>query len=378
MGLLISANWVPVLLFALFAGAWVDRLRRRPILIAMDLLRAAALATVPIAMIAGLLSVNQLLAVTFVVGSGTVVFGSAYRPYIPFLVGREQLVEANSRIAIADSTARVVGPGLGGVLVQLLTAPIAIAVDAVSYVVSAVAITLIHADEATPERSARRSIWAEIGEGFQVAFRQPYLQASMILGAIFNVTITIGDAVFIIFVTRVLGLDAGLLGGVMTIGGIAAVAGATFVSRLTRRIGVGPAIVGAMAILTTGSALPLIASGPPLIAAAYLAVRAVLVAGGAIVVNVSMTSVGQAATPDRLLGRVGAAGNVVGLGLIPVAALIGGWLGEHVGLWQTLAISCAGQFLGMVYVLLSPLRRIRSTSELVPALQPSPAAPSSA
>jgi MFS family permease len=372
MGFLVSAGWLPVLLFSLFAGAWVDRLRRRPILIATDILRALALATVPIAMVAGVLGIEQLLVVAFIVGSGTVLFQSAYRPYIPFLVGREHLVEANSRIALADSTARVIGPGMGGLLVQTLTAPIAIAVDAVSYVVSAVSIWLIRAEETAPERSGRRSIWSEIAEGFQVVWSYTYLRASMILGAVFNVTITIGDAVFIIYATRVLGLDAALFGVAFTVGGIASVTSAALVTRITRRTGVGPGIVGGMAILTMGSALPLIAAGPPVVATIYLCVRAVMVGGSAILVNVSMTSVGQAVTPDRLLGRVAGAGGVVGLGLIPIAALVGGWLGEHVGLWQTLAISCAGQFLGLIYVIASPLRHIRRVADL-PALTATPA-----
>ncbi len=369
MGVLAAANWLPVLLFSLFAGAWADRLRRRPILIATDIARALALATVPLAVFAGALRIEQLFVVAFLVGSGTVLFQSAYRPYIPFLVGREHLVEANSRIALADSTARVVGPGLGGLLVQVLTAPIAIALDVVSYVVSAVAIWLIKAEERAPARDTRRSIWSEIGEGFRVVLAQPYLRASMILGALFNVTITLGDAVYILYVTRVLGLDAGLLGATFTAGGIASVIGATLVSRITRRTGVGPGIVGAMAVLTAGSALPLLAGGPPFIAALYIAGRAVLVSGAAVIVNVSMTSVSQAATPDRLLGRVAGAGGVVGLGLMPIAALAGGWLGENIGLWQTLLVSCVGQFLGMVYVFASPLRRIRTTAELVPVAQ---------
>jgi MFS family permease len=379
MGFLISASWLPALLFSLFAGVWADRLRRRPILIATDLARAAVLVTVPLAMFAGVLRIEQLFVVSFLVGSCTVLFQSAYRPYIPYLVGREHLIEANSRIAMADSTARVIGPGLGGVLVQLLTAPIAIAVDVLSYLASALSIWLIRAPETAPEKSERRSVWSEITEGLRFAVSQPFLRAGMVLGAVFNVTITIGDAVYIIYATRVLGLDAGLLGIVLTIGGVAAIGGAAFVGRITRRTGIGPGIVAGMIVLTTGSALPLFAGGPPFVAAAYLAVRAVLVSGAAIVVNVSMTSVGQAATPDRLLGRVGAAGNVVGLGLIPIAALVGGWLGEHVGLWQTLLVSCAGQFVGLIYVVASPLRRIRTTADLLAAARPpSPAAPSSA
>jgi MFS family permease len=367
MGMLVAAGWLPYLLFALFAGAWSDRLPRKPILIATDLARAAVLATIPLAAFAGTLRIEHVLAAAFIAGSMTVLFRSAYGPFLPVLVGREALVEANAKLALTDSVARVAGPSLGGLLVQLITAPLAILVDALSFVVSAIAVASIRVREAPPPRAARRSIWSEIAEGIRVLLANSFTRSVTVIGLLFNATITIGDAVFILYLTRGLGLDGFLIGIVYMVGGIASVAGATLVHRTTNRFGIGPSMVGSILFLTLAGALVLAASGPPLVAAAYLSVRGAIVSFSAAVFNVTSNSVWQAAIPDRLLGRVGGASQVIGLGSIAVFALAGGWLGEHVGLWNTLAISLGGQFLAFFYVAWSPLRRIRTTGDL-PAL----------
>ena len=364
MGLLVAAGWLPYLLFALFAGVWSDRLPRKPLLIATDLARAAVLATIPLAAVLGILHIEQVIVVAFLVGSMTVLFQAAYRPFIPVLVGREVLVEANSKLAMSESTARVVGPSLGGALVQILTAPIAIAFDALSFVISAVAVATVRVRESPPPPSERKAMWTEIAEGLRMCLADRFIRTTMTVGALFNVAITMGDAVYIIYATRTLGLDGGLVGAVYTVGGIASLIGASTVQTLIRRTGIGPGMLGALAVIAAASALMLAASGPPLVAAAYLAARAALTSFSAMVYNVTSTSVVQAVTPDRLLGRVGGAGQVVSLGLIPIAAIAGGWLGEHVGLWNTLALSMVAQLLSFAIVALSPLRTIRRTSDL--------------
>ena len=377
MGYLVAAGWLPYLFFSMFFGAWSDRLPRRPLLIATDVGRALVLVTVPIAAFAGRLTIEHVLVVAFLAGALTVLFQAAYRPFIPTLVAREAIVEANSKLAVTESVARVAGPSLAGILVSVLTAPIAILADALSFVASAVAVIAMRVADPAPPRSERRSIWREIGEGIAVVARDPFIRTVTIIGLIFNVAITTGDAVYILYATRVLGLDAALIGGVFTVGGIASVVGATLVRRTTVRFGIGPSMAGSIFLIALAWAFVLAASGPPLVAAIYLAARSVLAAFGAATFNVTSSSVYQAAVPLRLQGRVGGAGQVLGLGMIPLAAVAGGWLGEHVGLWNTLAISLAGQLLGLIYVVASPLRRIRTTADLAP-LTPSPAAPSSA
>lgn len=366
MGLLVAAGWLPYPLFALFFGAWSDRLPRRPILIVSDLVRAGVLLTIPLAAFAGVLRIEQLLAAAFIAGTMTVLFRSAYVSFIPVLVGRDALVEANTKIALSESVARVAGPSIGGLLVQLVTAPFAILLDAISFVVSGIAIAAVRVHETPPARSERRRIWTEIAEGIRVVIANPFIRSVTIIGLLFNAVITIGDAVYVLYATRDLGLDGALLGGVFTVGGLASVAGTTLVRRTTSRFGIGPSMVGSILLLTLSGVLVLVASGPPIVAAIYLAVRAALQAFSAAIFNVTSSSLFQAAVPTRLLGRVSGAG-AVGLGLVPVCAILGGWLGEQVGLWNTLAISIGGQFVAFLYVAFSPLRRIRVTAD-VPAV----------
>ena len=364
MGLLNAAGWLPILLFSLVAGAWADRLRRRPVLIATDIARAAILGTIPIAAIFGRLTIAHLLAAAFLGGAMTVVFRSAYGPFIPTLVPRERLVDANARLALNESVARVAGPSLGGLLVQLVTAPVAIAADAMSFVVSAVAIASIKVTEHAVDRATRRGIWTEIAEGMRVVVRNAFIRAVTIIALIFNLAILIGETIYILYATRVLGLDGALIGAVYTVGGLASVAGTTLVRRTTERFGIGPSMVGAISLIAIGWVLVLVASGPPIVAAVFLAARAALTSFGAATFNVTTATIYQAAVPTRLQGRVGGAAQLIGLGLAPFAALGGGWLGDHAGLWNTIAVSLAGQLLGLVYVFASPLRRIRTMADL--------------
>jgi MFS family permease len=363
MGLLVAAGWLPYPLFSLFFGAWSDRLPRRPILIVSDLVRAGVLLTIPLAAFAGVLRIEHLLVAAFVAGTMTVLFHSAYVSFIPVLVGRDALVEANTKIALSESVARVAGPSIGGLFVQLVTAPFAILLDAISFVLSGIAVAAVRVHETPPARSERRRISTEIAEGIRVVIANPFIRSVTIIGLLFNAVITIGDAVYVLYATRNLGLDGALLGGVFTVGGLASVAGTTLVRRTTSRFGIGPSMVGSILLLTVAGVLVLVASGPPIIAAIYLAVRAALLAFSAAVFNVTSSSLFQAAVPTRLLGRVSGAG-AVGLGLIPVCAILGGWLGETVGLWNTLAISIGGQFVAFLYVAFSPLRRIRVTTDV--------------
>lgn len=365
MGVLTAATWLPYLLFGLLAGAWSDRLRRRPILIVTDLVRAAVLGTIPLAAALHVLTIAQVLVVAFVAGSMTVVFQSAYRPYIPFLVGRDALVQANSRLALSESVARVAGPSLGGLLVQLITAPIAIAADALSFVVSAVAVSLIRATETLPPKSERRSIWTEMGEGIRVAFANRFIRTVLTMSFMFNFAITMGDAVFILYVTRQLGLDAAHLGVVFTVGGLASVGGAAIVSRYIARLGIGPGVVTGLLTLTIGGTLVLVAGGGPDLATVYISARAALFGFSAAVINVTTGTVAQAAIPDRLQGRVGGAAQLISLGLIPVSALLGGWLGSNVGLWNTLALSVGAQLAAFLYVVTSPLRGIKTARDVM-------------
>ena len=366
MGYLTAANWLPILFFALFAGAWADRLPHRPVLIITDLARAAILVTIPIAAVTGTLTITHVLLAAFAAGAMSVLFRAAYTPFIPVLVARGELVRANARLAVNESIARIAGPSLGGLLVQLVTAPIAIAADAASFVVSAFAVWAIRVTETPPARAERRPIWREIGEGMRFVWHDRFIRTVVTIGLIFNFAITLGEVNLILYATRVLGLDGGQVGAFFACGGIASVIGATQVGRVTTRFGIGPAMTAGVFAVALSWGFVLIASGTPLVATAYLAAQSMIASLGAATFNVTSASVYQAVVPLRLQGRVGGTGQVLSLGLASIAALIGGWLGGHIGLWNTLALSLAGNVLGLVYVITSPLRAIRTTDDLTP------------
>jgi len=177
MGVLGASQTIPFLLFGLVAGVWVDRLRRRPIMLIADVGRAVLLTTIPIAAVLGMLRLEQLLIVAFAVGVLDVFFGLAYASFLPSVVRREELSEGNAKLALSAEVARVAGPGLAGILVQVLSAPIAVAVDAASFLVSAFALTRIKASEPPPvPASERQSVWTEIGEGLRAVTAQPILR----------------------------------------------------------------------------------------------------------------------------------------------------------------------------------------------------------
>ena len=241
---LTTVEFLPFLLFALPAGVWVDRLRRKPILVLADLGRAAALGSIPLAYALGALTIWQLYAAGFVTGTLTVFFDVSYQSYLPSLVGREHLVEGNSKLEVSRSAAQVGGPGLGGLLVGLMTAPYAILVDAVSYLVSAAGLAAIRREEPAPHRatdvpSMRRELW----EGLRYVLGHPYWRALSICVAVSNFFGTVAWSIVLVYAVRRLDLSAELIGLVLALGSIGAVAGALLAPPVGRLLGVGRTIL---------------------------------------------------------------------------------------------------------------------------------------
>jgi MFS family permease len=360
MGILGAAEFAPFLLFGLFAGVWVDRLPRRPILIWSDVGRAVVLLTVPLAALAGALRIEQLYVVGFFVGVGTVFFDVAYQSYLPSLVDRQQMVEGNSKLEIGRSVAQVAGPGVAGVLIELLTAPIAIVVDSVSFVLSAAMLVLIRKPEPRPERSAeRRNVWQEIGEGLGVVLKSPYLRPIAFCTATSNLFGQIAFVVFVLFATRELGLDAGALGIVFSVASVGALTGAAMAGRVAALLGVGPTIVAAIVFSGLGSLLVPLLAEPGTLALPVLAVGWLLTFAGGTLYNITQLSLRQAITPHRLQGRMNASMRFMVWGTIPIGALIGGFLGEQIGLRPTMLVGAIGGLSAGVWVLLSPVPALR-------------------
>lgn len=364
VGLLGAAQSAPFLVFGLLVGVWVDRRPRRPLLIAADLGRAALLGVVPLASLSGWLSVGLLCAIAFGVGSFTLLADVALQSFLPTLVGREHLLRGNSRLEATNAGAQVIGPGLAGALVQALSAPRAVAVDALSFLLSALALALVRVEEAAPPSgpggtTTRAALWA----GVRAIATRPLLRALALYGALSNFSYTIVMSVFVLFMTRSLGLDPGQIGVVFACGSVGALLGALLVEAVVRRIGLGALFVVATLLIGLGCALiPLADGASPRTIALLVAAEWISVVG--LVINrINNTSLRQRLTPDHLQGRVNATVRFLTWGTIPLGNLLGGVLGGVVGLRETLIIGAVGQAIALLSVFLSPLRSLHGLPE---------------
>jgi MFS family permease len=357
MGALSALGFAPVLLLGLPAGVWVDRVRRRPILILADLGRALLVLSVPAAALLGRLTLAHLYVVAAAAGALTLFFDVAYQSYLPALVRREHVLEGNSKLGLTDSLAEIVVPGLTGALVQALSAPLTLLFDAGSYLVSAVSLWLIRAPEPPPvPPSAAPSLRAELAEGLALVARHPALRA---LVAGFSAREFFGafyGALYALYVLEVLGFTPALLGLFIASGGLGALLGALLAPAFTRRAGLGPALAWSMLLMgAAGLLIPLAGALPalavPFMFAAQLAgdlFRAIFAIGA--------LSFRQALTPDRLLGRVNASVNFVQGGATMLGLLAGGALGEWIGISGAVWVAAAGALLAGVVMMLSPVR----------------------
>jgi len=359
MGILRAVEYAPAALFGLFVGVWIDRIRRRPVLILADLGRGLLLGSIPLALLLGVRQMSYLYAVGFLVGALSIFFAVAYQAYLPSLVQREALVQANSRLEASSSVARILGPGLSGALVQLLTAPVAILADAASFFVSALFMLFIRAPE---PRSAQQptDMWRAIGEGLRLALGHPLLRRMLVTSAIFNLFAAILNSQFVLYATRdlhVSPLGIGAIGGVSSVFGLLM---AMLAGWIGARLGMGRAIVVATLLIGGGWLILPLAQGTPTFVVPLIAGGASLAAMGDALYNVNAVSLRQLVTPQALQGRVSASVRVVIWGLQPLGALAGGALGEVIGLRATLLLTAGGFLLGFAFALLSPLRTLRS------------------
>jgi MFS family permease len=364
MGILSAAETVPFLLVGLFAGVWVDRLRRRPILLITDFARGVLLLAIPLAAMLGALTIGLLYAVAFLVGILTVFFDVAYQSFLPALVGRAQLVEGNSKLEVSRSAAQIAGPGAAGGLVQLVTAPIAIVVDAASFFISALFLVFVRVPEPAPApRIAGRSIWREIAEGLRVVVHNPLLRAIAGSTATSNLGGNIAQAILILYLTRPLGLGAGVIGVIFATGSVGFLCAALLAERIAGRFGLGPAIVGSIAVGALGALLIPIAQRPAGFAIPLLIASQFILGGSGTVYNINQVSLRQAITPDHLLGRMNATMRFIVWGTLPIGALIGGVLGGAIGLRPTLIVGAVIQSGAFLWTYFSPVRALREQPE---------------
>lgn len=360
MGLLAAIEFAPFLLFGLLAGVWVDRKRRRPILIGSNIGRALVLASIPVAALTDMLTIEQLYIVGFLVGVLRVFFDVAYQSYLPSLVPREYLVEGNSKLEMSSSVAQLAGPGLAGALVQWLSAPITLIVNSASYMVSAIALFLIGQSEPAPVATGEpKSLWAEIGAGLRVVFSSRYLRSIAACTGSFNLFSSLWNSVYLLYLTRELQMTPPVIGLVMGAGSIGGLIGAALSGWTARRVGLGPAIVSAQFVSGLGTLLIPVITGPPLLAIIMQVVAWFVLGLAGPTYNVNQLSLRQAITPERLQGRMNASMRTLVWGTIPVGSLIGGALGEAIGLRPTLVVGVVGMALAFLWVFFSPVRTLR-------------------
>lgn len=364
VGLLAGCETLPFLLLGLPAGVWVDRWRRRPVLVYTDVARGILLATIPVAHSFDMLHMAQLYVVAFGTGACTVLFDVAYLSYVPALVEPPHLLDANTRSEVSYSAAGLVGPGIGGVLVQALTAATAIVVDAVSYAVSALAIMGIRTKEADPNgghEQAPSTMAASVREGLRYVFRHRLLVGIVTCSGVFNLFSGMSMAVFLVYAVRELGVSAATIGLIFSAGGLGALIGTLLTGRASRSWGVGRALsVGA---IMQGAAFMLVPLAPRSAPVPFFLGAMVLESAFNPLYNVNQISLRQTVTPLRLHGRMTATVRFVMWGSLPVGSLLGGALGDALGLRTTLWVGAIGLTLSAAPVVFGPLGRLRAMPE---------------
>ena len=369
-GLLGTIEMLPFIILSLPAGVWVDRLRRRPILIVGDLGRAIALLSIPLAYALGGLTIWQLYIVGFATGCLTVFFDVAYQSYLPSIVDRDQLVEGNSKLEITRSASQIAGPGLAGVLIGLLTAPFAIVLDALSFVFSAIFVVgirraeppIVPHDVATGRKPSMRQ---EIALGLRYVTGHRWLRSIAATTGTSNLFGSISGAILILYLVRDHAFTAQLIGFAFSIGSVGVLSAALVTNRLTNRFGVGRMLV-LTSIGFSLSGLP-IAMAPDALLFGAVALSGFMGGFCGVAWNINQVSLRQAITPARMQGKMNASMRFIVWGTIPVGSIIGGFLGGIIGLHNTIWVGALGGLVAFVPVTLSQVRRLVTMPEPVDA-----------
>ena len=357
MGFLNALETLAFLVIGLPAGAWVDRWRRKRVLVVNDLVRAVALASLPVAYILDVLALPQLFVVAAVTGTATVFFDVAYQSYLPTLVEPAQIVDGNGKLESSRAVAQVAGPGITGVLLRVLGAPLLIAFDALSFLFSALFIGRIRHVDAVPDRAARRPLRVEIAEGLGFVVRHPLLRRIVACTGTSNLFNAISSSLLVLFALRTLDLAESDLGFVFSAGAAGGLLGAVTGARFARWVGEGRAIPLASLLLLPFAALtPLAALGAPTV---LLVVGMFGFSWAVVAYNITQVSFRQRLCPPHLLGRMNASVRFIVFGTMPLGGLLGGVLGTWLGVLPTMWIAVAGYGLAALWVVASPLMGMR-------------------
>lgn len=359
MGILGACQALPFAVAALPAGVWLDRSRKLPILLASKILQGLALLSVPLAWWLGVLAMPWLYAVGMVLGTGSCVGGSAEQMVLTFLVGRDRLIDAHSKFAMTDSLARVSGPGLAGLLVQAVTAPVAVAVDAVGVLFSGWMLSRVRVEEPPPARSEQHPL-ADVRDGMLFIWRLPLLRLLVVAVGAWHVLLYACAALGIIFATRELGLSAGQLGAAHMIGGLGGFASSLLIKPMTLRFGQGRTILAGLAITTLSFLLTPLLPGHLQVTPLLYGLTTFLFDCGLFIFILPYVALRQKVTPDAMLGRMISTTRFLTVGSAPLGALAGGYLGEVIGIRHAqLVFACASVLLCGVMCCARTIRSVR-------------------
>jgi predicted MFS family arabinose efflux permease len=364
MGLLTAAELMPHLLFSLFAGVWIERqANRRRLMIVADIVRAVVLVSVPLAAAFDLLTFPQLYVVGFVAGTCAVLFDISWSILFVSVVPRRDIVDANSKLNLSRALSFVTGPSAAGFLVQALTAPVTLLVDAFSFIASALFLGRIRVQEPPVEEDGRESVLQSLRSGLGFVFGDELIRPQLLCTATINLFNFVFHAIFVLYATKELGVSPGLLGIALGAGAVGGLAGALVAVRLERVIGIGPSFTLGCVLFPLPLVLVPIASGSELAIAFMLGAAEFLSAVGVMILDVNGNSMMLFRTPDRLRARMSGTFRFVNYGVRPVGALLGGALGTAIGLETTLWIGVIGALGGVVWLLFSPIPRLRAVAE---------------
>jgi MFS family permease len=363
MGFLVAAELMPHLLFSLLAGVWIERSRRRRrLMIVADVGRALLLASVPLAAAFDVLSFPQLYAVAFAVGTLAVMFDVSWPTLFIAVVPRRDVVDANSKMSLSRSLSYVVGPSAAGFLVQALTAPVTVLLDAFSFLGSALFLARLRAQE-PPVEEDRNGILGRLRDGFRFVLRDELIRSDLACAATVNLFNYVFHAIFVLYATRELGVAPGTLGIALGAGAVGGIVGALIAPRLERLIGIGRSVVLGSVLFPAPLILVPIASGSELQLGLMLGVAEFFSSVGVMIFDVSAASMAFLRIPDRIRARAAGTFRFVNWGIRPIGALLGGAFGTALGLQTTLWIGVLGALLGVVWLFFSPIPRLREVAE---------------
>lgn len=356
MGLLTAANALPALVLGLHAGVLIDRRAKRPILLATDLARGALVAVIPIAWIGGWLTMDLLVVISLAVGACSLLFHVAYQAFLPTVLQRHTLLTANSTLELSRTAAEIAGPGISGWLIGLVTAPGAMVANAMTYLGSAWVLRGLPPDR-RPQRdqgSSEQSVWQEVGDGVRILLRDQRLRAITISGATLEFFNAMADTLFVLFVIQTLGLSAATIGIIFTLGSLGFAIGALLPHRLARTLGFGRASMLALLVVGASDLLVPLAHGSTMTIMGMLVIAQVAFGIGLTVFKVNRATVRQVLIPTRMQGRAAATMRVLSASLIPLGALVGGTVGNAIGLRAILIIAAIGELAAALWLLRVP------------------------